>query len=84
MSDTVREIENGYEVTSGKSGKTYTVRTVVKMDACGSYYGKRICSCPAGQHGRRCHHIDAAEQHEWDEAIREKDYDGMDMLERIS
>ena len=84
MSDTVREIENGHEVTSGKSGKTYTVTTETRLDELGSMYFKMKCSCPAGRYGRNCHHIETVENYRWQQAVQDRDYDQMDVLERTS
>jgi len=82
MRDTIKQIENGYDVTSGKSGKTYTVTTETRLDEIGSMYFKMSCSCPAGQHGRNCHHITSVEDYRWQQAAQDQDYDQMDVLER--
>lgn len=74
----IRVVGRHWEVDSD-SGNTYEVRSVTKLDGCGSMYFQWTCSCPAR---RRCRHIDAVEQLQWEDAAAEGDYDGMDVLER--
>ncbi len=75
----IRREDDYWEVDS-ESGSTYEVRSVTCIDReVGSMYFQWRCSCPAR---RRCRHIDAVEQLNWDEAVAADDYDGMDVLER--
>jgi hypothetical protein len=75
----IRVTDAGWDVDS-KSGNTYEVRSVTRRDrTVGGVYFQWRCSCPAR---RRCRHIDAVEQLNWEEAAAEGDYDRMDMMER--
>lgn len=60
MSEKIRQTKRGIEVLSSNGSTWYEVRTFTRLDECGSMYFEQKCSCPAGQHGRHCKHIDAA------------------------
>lgn len=47
-------------VPSSTPGKTYTVRFGMVFDPRLAYDHDYSCDCPAGQHGRKCKHIEAA------------------------
>jgi len=73
------ERQDGRWDVASKSGSTYQVRSVTRLDDMGCMYFQWRCSCPAR---KRCRHIDAVEQLSWEDAAADEDYDGMDVLER--